>query len=52
MYRKKERKKNKKMNENFSFHHSTYNIKKTDKLRYSMIRILEGTNHSLYLLSI
>ena len=26
------------MNKNFSFHHSTYNIKKNDKLRYSMIR--------------
>jgi hypothetical protein len=52
MYRKKERKKNKKMNENFSFHDSIYNIKQNDKLRYSMIRMFEGTRHSLYLLSI
>jgi hypothetical protein len=38
MYRKKERK--------------NYIIEENDKLRYSMIRMLKGTNHSLYLLSI
>jgi hypothetical protein len=51
--RKKERKKEiKKMNENFSFHHSIYNIKKNDKSRYSIIRTVESSNHALYLLSI
>ena len=40
------------MNENLAFYHSIYNIKENDKLRYSMIRMFEGTNHSLYLLSI
>ena len=49
---KKKEKKIKKINKSFSFHHSTYNIKRNNKLRYSMIRMFEGTNHSLYLLSI
>ena len=48
-----ERKKEiKKMNENFSFHHSIYNIKKNDKSRYSIIRTVESSNYALYLLSI
>ena len=52
MYTKKERKKDKKNQQKFFFSYSTYNIKKNNKLRYSMIRMLKGTNHSLYLLSI